>query len=277
MVLINTEDLLWKCMGDAATQQSSFNLILKSNENVQLLDYFFCNSSYDLEQAAFELYPSILPIGPILASSSIGNFWPKDSTCLSWLDQQKDRSVIYVAFGSFTVFNKQHFEELAIGLELLGRPFLWVVRPDLMSGEAAEYPKGFIERVASRGQMVTWAPQKDVLAHSSIACFLSHCGWNSTLEGLSLGVSFLCWPYFADQFLNQSYICDVWKVGLKLKPNENGVVSRDELKTKVDMLLGNEEIKLNTKKLKELATRSVSHGGASLKNLDDFSQKIIKG
>ncbi|PRQ53398.1 putative hexosyltransferase [Rosa chinensis] len=57
--------------------------------------------------------------------------------------------------------------------------------------------------------MVGWAPQQKVLVHPSIACFLSHCGRNSILEGLSNGVSFLCWPYFVDQFLNKSYVCDI--------------------------------------------------------------------
>ncbi|KAK9116495.1 hypothetical protein Sjap_015442 [Stephania japonica] len=274
MPLLNTDDLVWMCMGDPSVQQSIFDLILKNNSTMELIDYFMCNSSYELEQPVFELFPHVRPIGPILSSSSRGNFWAEDSTCLSWLDQQMDQSVVYVAFGSFTVFNKQHFEELALGLELSGKPFLWVVRPDLMSGEAVEYPVGFIERVASRGRMVSWAPQKDVLAHPSIACFLTHCGWNSTLEGLSMGVPFLCWPYFADQFLNRTYICDVWKVGLKLKRDKSGVILRDEIKTKVDVLFQDEEIKSNSKKLKEWATRSVSHGGASLKNLEDFMQKI---
>ncbi|KAK9107300.1 hypothetical protein Syun_023311 [Stephania yunnanensis] len=208
MPLLNTDDLVWMCMGDPSVQQSIFDLTLKNNSVLELIDYYMCRSCYELEQPVFELFPSIQPIGPILSSSSWGNFWAEDSTCLSWLDQQMDQSVVYVAFGSFTVFIKQHFEELALGLELSGRPFLWVVRPDLMSGEVVEYPVGFIKRVASRGLMVSWAPQKDVLAHPSIACFLTHCGRNSTLEGLSIGVPLLCWPYFADQFLNRTCICE---------------------------------------------------------------------
>ncbi|KAK1352353.1 hypothetical protein POM88_053292 [Heracleum sosnowskyi] len=74
--------------------------------------------------------------------------------------------------------------------------------------------------------MVSWTPQVKVLRHPSIACFLSHCGWNSTSEGVSNGVPFLCWPYFADQFLNQTYICDVWKVGLRCDKDETGIVSK---------------------------------------------------
>ncbi|OMO75763.1 UDP-glucuronosyl/UDP-glucosyltransferase [Corchorus olitorius] len=85
-----------------------------------------------------------------------GSFWPEDEICQKWLDQQPPGSVIYVAFGSFT--------ELALGLELSNRPFLWVVRPDITKGIESDelYPKGFKERVGSRGKMVgNWAPQRD--------------------------------------------------------------------------------------------------------------------
>ncbi|KAI8029976.1 Cinnamate beta-D-glucosyltransferase [Camellia lanceoleosa] len=100
-------------------------------------------------------------------------------------------SVIYVAFGSFIVFDQIQFQELALGLEVTNKPFLWVVRPDLTDDNNDAYPKGFIERAATRGRMVGWAPQQKVLGHPSVACFLSHCGWNSTMESLSNGIPFL--------------------------------------------------------------------------------------
>ncbi|KAJ0100630.1 hypothetical protein Patl1_21734 [Pistacia atlantica] len=176
----------------------------------------------------------MLPIGPLLASNRQVNstryFWQEDSACLEWLDQQQPNSVIYVAFGSFTVIDKIQFQELALGLELSNKPFLWVVRPDITDGANEAFPDGFEERVANRGKMVVWAPQQKVLSHPSIACFFSHCGWNSTVEGLSNGLPFLCWPYFADQFIDESYICDVWKVGLRFKRDESGIITREEIK-----------------------------------------------
>ncbi|XVF08997.1 hypothetical protein REPUB_Repub07fG0052200 [Reevesia pubescens] len=115
----------------------------------------------------------------------------------------------------------QQLDELALGLELSGHPFLWVVRSNLTKGSSTKFLEGFANRTADRGKIVEWAPQEEVLAHPSVACFVSHCGWNSTMEGLSMGLPFLCWPCFADQFQNRNYICDVWRIGLPLIHNES--------------------------------------------------------
>lgn len=249
---------------------------------IQKMDFsrwLLSNSVYELDSSACEFIPNILSIGPLLASHHLGhyagNFWPEDSTCIGWLDKQPAGSVIYVAFGSLAIFNQRQFNELALGLELVGRPFLWVVRSDFTDGSVAEYPDGFIERVADHGKIVSWAPQEEVLAHPSVACFFSHCGWNSTMDSISMGVPFLCWPYFADQFHNQSYICDKWKVGLGLNADENGFISRHEIKKKkIEMLVSDDGIKANAEKLKEMARKSVSEGGSSYKNFKTFIEAM---
>ncbi|KAM1015510.1 hypothetical protein ACFX2A_046301 [Malus domestica] len=91
-----------------------FQSMLKCNKAVQVADWLLCNSAYDLEPATFTFTPEILTIGPLLASRRLGNsagyFWPQDSTCLEWLDQQPPNSVIYVAFGSFTIFKPTQFK-----------------------------------------------------------------------------------------------------------------------------------------------------------------------
>ncbi|KAJ0105424.1 hypothetical protein Patl1_18862 [Pistacia atlantica] len=175
-------------------------------------------------------FPTYYPlVDPLLASNNsrhlAGSFRPEDSTCLSWLDEQPIGSVIYVALGSTAILNQQQFDELAID--------------------------GFEERIAGRGKIVEWAPQEKVLLHSSVACFVSHCGWNSTLEGLSMGVPFLCWPFFIDQNQNRNYICEGWKIGLELTRDENGIVTRHEMQIKITKLLSDEGIKGNALKLKE--------------------------
>ncbi|XP_044467294.1 UDP-glycosyltransferase 83A1-like [Mangifera indica] len=278
MPSFNSANFVWACIGGSSTREFIFNLMVENNEYLKKAEYMICNSTFDLEPVAFTLVPQLLPIGPLLASSCLGNsagyFWPEDSTCLKWLGRQAPQSVIYVAFGSFTVFDQTQFQELALGLEITNRPFLWVVRPDITDDANKAYPKGFKERVTARGQMIGWAPQQKVLSHPSIACFLSHCGWNSTVESVSNGVPILCWPYFADQFLNESYICDVWKVGLKFNKNNNGIITREEIKNKVDKVLGEENYKERVLKLKEIALNSVREGGQSNKNFKNFLEWV---
>ncbi|KAJ4706712.1 UDP-glycosyltransferase [Melia azedarach] len=275
---LSTENLYWATIGDVRCQKIIFDLIFHGVKAMKATDSLFCNSTYDLESAAFSLAPQFLPIGPLLASNRLGDsagyFWPEDSNCLKWLDQQQSNSVIYVAFGSTTVFDKIQFEELALGLELCDRPFLWVVRQDTTKDANDACPEGFKDRVASRGRMVSWAPQQKVLSHPSIACFLSHCGWNSTIEGVSNGVTFLCWPNVADQLMNASCICDVWNVGLKFNRNESGVITREEIKNKVDQVLGDGNFKARALELKEKTMSSVREGGSSKKSIQSFIEWI---
>ncbi|KAJ0042061.1 hypothetical protein Pint_19020 [Pistacia integerrima] len=278
MPTIGSADLIWN-IGDLITQRKIFELIVKSTEGTQMTaDYLICNTTYELEPEAFNLVPKILPIGPLLASNRQGNsegyFWPEDSSCLKWLDQQQPNSVIYVAFGSFTVLDKIQFQELALGLELTNRPFLWVVRPDITDDANEAYPGGFTGRVANHGKMVGWAPQQKVLSHPSIACFMSHCGWNSTMEGVSNGLPFLCWPYFADQFINERYIAGIWKVGLKFNKDESGIITRKEIKSKVDQVLGDENFKAKALELQESALKSVKEGGLSNQTFKKFIEWI---
>ncbi|KAF8017351.1 hypothetical protein BT93_H2519 [Corymbia citriodora subsp. variegata] len=276
MPTMNTAHLAWACVGDLAAQKTVFSLVVRNNKFLEVADWLICNSSPNFESAVLNFAPRILPVGPLLSShwleSSAGYFWPEDSNCLKWLDQQPHKSVIYVAFGSFTVFYQIQFRELALGLELCNKPFLRVVRPDTTEEKDDAYPKGFKERISGRGKLVGWAPQQKVLAHASIACFVSHCGWNSTMEGASNGIPFLCWPYFTDQFLNETYISDMWRVGLRFKRDESGIIRRSEFKCKVDQLLDDVSFKIRSSDIKEKLAKVVDEGGESHKNFSDFIQ-----
>lgn len=278
MPAMNPANFVWTCLRNMTLQKSIFELMVRNNGTIKLADWLLCNSTYDLEPEAFKMAPQILPIGPLLKSNRLGDFTgnmrPEDSTCLKWLDQQPPQSVIYIAFGSFTILDPTQFQELAMGLELSNRPFLWVVRSNMTDKVNDAYPKGFFDRVATQGLVVGWAPQQKVLCHPSIACFLSHCGWNSTMEGVSNGVPFLCWPYFADQFLNQSYICNVWRIGLGFDRNENGIITRNEVRIKVEQLLGDEKIKARALAFQEMAASSIREGGSSNKNFSNFVEWI---
>lgn len=227
-----------------------------------------CNTVYDLESSACDLIPKLLPIGPSLNASraNSSSFYVEDTSCLTWLDEREAASVVYVSFGSVAVFSKHQLEELALGLVLSGLPFLWVVRSDL------EYPSGFFEL----GKTVEWAPQEKVLSHPSVGCFLSHYGWNSTLEGIGAGVPFLCWPYFSDQFRNRNYICDEWKIGLRIEEDKNGIKTRDEIKKKIGMLFVDEKMRANAWRWKEMAAKSVAREGSSFLNLQRFILHLME-
>ncbi|KAK1363466.1 putative UDP-glucuronosyltransferase [Heracleum sosnowskyi] len=265
--VLNSSELLWI---NPTTQKAFFNFSLTIKQAAEKVSVVLCNTFDELDSSSCAMIPNILPIGPLplvkKLNPSIGTFSSQDSTCLKWLDKQPSNSVIYIAFGSTAVFSQKQFNELALGLELSGHSFLWVVRSNIVNGSSLEYPDGFLERTANRGKIVEWAPQEKVLAHTSISCFTSHCGWNSTMEGLSYGVPFLCWPYFWDQFHNKSYICDMWKVGLSLKADEDGIISRHEIKTKIDGLLNDDGIRTSALKLMEDAKKSVNEGGSSYEN-----------
>ncbi|XVF50009.1 hypothetical protein PTKIN_Ptkin04bG0061100 [Pterospermum kingtungense] len=273
----SSSELGWSC-SDPVLQKLLFLYVSSAVKNLQFADQVLCNTFYELDSWVMKLIPRVIPIGPFLGTADFeafaGNLYPEDSTCLSWLDKQTTGSVIYVALGSTTVLSAQQVDELALGLELTDLPFLLVVSSNLTNGSTAKFPEGFINLVADRGKIVEWAPQEKVLAHPSIACFVSHCGWNSTLEGLTMGIPFLCWPYFADQFHNRRYICDVWKIGLALAKDENGIITRKEISTKINTLISSEGIKANALHLKEVAKMSVSEGGSSFKNFKSFIEQL---
>lgn len=273
MPVMDTAYIPWIRIGDSTCQKIVFKYILQYMQTLKLGDWWLCNTVPELEPVTFSLAPKLLPIGPLTSSEhiedSVGQFWQVDHSCLNWLDQQPPCSVLYVAFGSFTVFEPTQFQELALGLELTNRPFLLVVRLDIVDWSKTAYTN---EIQGTRGKIVGWAPQTKVLNHPSIACFISHCGWNSTIEGGSNGVPFLCWPYFADQFLDRIYICDVWKVGLGFELDENGIVLREEVKRKVDQLLGDESIRVRSLKLKKMLMNNISDNGQSSKNFNNFIQ-----
>ncbi|CAO2038669.1 unnamed protein product [Urochloa humidicola] len=281
MPVMHTAHLAWNCIGNHEGQEALFRYLIGGVRAVEKCDFILCNSFHRAEPATFARFPNVVPIGPLLTGErrgkAVGHFWrPEDDACISWLDAQPARSVVYVAFGSFTMFDTRQFRELALGLELCGRPFLWVVRPDIVHGDVHDYPDGFLDRVGASGQgmVVAWSPQLRVLAHPAVACFVSHCGWNSTMEGIRNGVPFLAWPYFADQFVNQGYICDTWKVGLRAKADESGVITKEHIAGRVGELMSDRGMRERAEAMKKVAHESVMEGGSSHRNFDVFVEAI---
>ncbi|KAL6894117.1 hypothetical protein ACP4OV_008215 [Aristida adscensionis] len=284
---MDAAEISWNRAGDPGGQPAIFQLILRNNAATHLAEAIVCNSVEELEPGAFALFPGVLPVGPLSAAAGddgkpVGSFWPEDASCAAWLDAQPAGSVVYVAFGSFAAFGAAQLAELAEGLALASRPFLWVLRPDAARGDDGRLLDRLRRRAAEcGGRAVSWCPQRRVLASPAVACFVTHCGWNSTMEAAANGVPLLCWPYFADQFLNQSYVCDVWRTGLKMPAaaeagEAGGVVGREVVKEKVEELLGDAETKARALALRGVVRGAVADGGSSRRNLGRFVD-LVRG
>jgi len=196
------------------------------------------------ENGRIKLYP----VGPITQEGSSN----ETDECLRWLDKQPNCSVLYVSFGSGGTLSQHQINELAWGLELSGQRFLWVLRAPSSSAsgaylEAAKedplqfLPSGFLERTKEKGLVVaSWAPQVEVLGHSSVGGFLSHCGWNSTLESVQEGVPLIAWPLFAEQRMNAVMLADGLKVALRPTFNQDGIVEKEEIAKVIKCLMEGE-------------------------------------
>ncbi|KAL4336831.1 hypothetical protein AHAS_Ahas12G0049500 [Arachis hypogaea] len=213
--------------------------------------------------------------------------------CLRWLDNQPPRSVLYISFGSGGTTSQEQLNEIAFGLELTGHKFLWVVRnPSNFGGSAylnqqkddplRYLPSGFVERTKEQGLVVpSWAPQVEILGHGSTGGFLSHCGWNSTLESIVHGVPMIAWPLFAEQRMNAVLLKEVLKVALmpeKVVDNdEDGIVKREEIARVIKrMMEENEEgleIRKRIKHLSDAAAAALTQNGSSTKAFSTLTKK----
>lgn len=180
---------------------------------VESADCVLLNTFEQLEPEAISLNPRIKPIGPLFLAAAAaapdrvqGSLIKPDDDCLPWLDTQETRSVLYISFGSKAALPMEQLEQLAMGIEASGKPFFWAIK----EGQVLE---SFKERTRGKGRVVGWASQVRVLGHSAVGAFLTHCGWNSVMEALGMGVPMLCWPTFADQPNNRVLVEEQWRVG----------------------------------------------------------------
>lgn len=201
------------------------------------------------------MFPAVYAVGPLhlmmdhvhheevkTLSSSL---WKEEADCIQWLDAMAPESVVYVNFGSITVMTAEQMTEFAWGLANSKKPFLWIIRPDIVAGETAMVPPEFVAETEERSMLVSWCPQEQVLKHPAIGGFLTHCGWNSTLDSIVGGVPVICWPFFAEQQTNCRFSCVEWGIGMEIDNN----VKRDEVELLVREMMDGEK----GKKMKENA------------------------
>ncbi|XP_057804600.1 7-deoxyloganetic acid glucosyltransferase-like [Salvia miltiorrhiza] len=246
------------------------DLVLKQVHHMPISQGLILNTFQHLDALVLfqmlKLCPNIYAIGPLhthLQSSDIisSSIWQEDRSCISWLDKQPSNSVVYVSIGSLSFMTKDEFLEILHGLVSSGSRFLWVRRPgsDPVSNE--EIPTKLLRGIKDRGCTVSWAPQREVLAHRAVGGFLTHSGWNSTLESIVAGKPMICWPHYVDQQVNSRYVGEVWRLGLDMKDICDRVVVekmvREIMELKKDTFLE------RAREMADAARLSVSEGGSS--------------
>ncbi|PIA47359.1 hypothetical protein AQUCO_01400200v1 [Aquilegia coerulea] len=255
--------------------RSVLHLVTDQFSNVEETDWLLFNTFDKLED---ELWPEkAISIGPTVPSIYLKNGPNPDSShsspYIEWLNTKNTGSVVYISFGSVAKVGKDQIEELTWGIKRSNVYFLWMVREE----EQHKLPTKFKDDISEQGLLVSWCSQLEVLAHEAVGCFLTHCGWNSTIEALSLGVPMVAMPQYIDQPTDAKFVEDIWRVGVRAKVDEKGVVQREEIENCIkDVMQGGrgEELKRNAVRWKELAKEAVDEGGSSDKNIDNFIARL---
>ncbi|CAL5389382.1 unnamed protein product [Camellia sinensis] len=211
---------------------------------------------------------------------------------LKWLDAQEPNSVIYACLGSICGLTGSQLKELGLGLEKSNKSFIWVIRGGQRSLELEKWlaDEKFEERNKDRGLLIRdWAPQVLILSHPAIGGFLTHCGWNSTTEGVSSGVPMVTCPLFAEQFINEKLVVEVLAIGVSVRveravtwgmEDKCGVVMRREnVKEAIEKVMERgkegEERRKRAREVGEMAKRAIEEGGSSYLNIKMFIQDVL--
>ncbi|PWZ26667.1 UDP-glycosyltransferase 72B1 [Zea mays] len=291
------------------SKESTYAQLIDAGRQYRTAAGILANAFYEMDPATVEefkkaaeqgRFPPAYPVGPFVRSSS--DEGSVSSPCIEWLDRQPTGSVVYVSFGSAGTLSVEQTAELAAGLENSGHRFLWIVRMSSLNGEHSDdmgrnycdrgdendndplawLPEGFLERTRGRGLAVSsWAPQVSVLSHPATAAFVSHCGWNSTLESISSGVPMVAWPLFAEQRVNAVDLSEKVGVALRLRVRpDDGLVGREEIAAVVRELMEGEDgraVRRRTGDLQQAADLAWAPDGSSRRSLEEVVSRWKAG
>ncbi|XP_044972166.1 UDP-glycosyltransferase 75C1-like [Hordeum vulgare subsp. vulgare] len=215
----------------------------------------------------------VVPIGPVLsflgtsaASANNNNdlFKEDGKGYLDWLDAQEAGSVVYISFGSLSTMSKRQIAEVARGMAESGRPFLWVLRKDNRGEVDGD------DLCTGGGMVVEWCDQGKVLSHPAVGCFVTHCGWNSTLESVACGVPIVGVPQWTDQGTNAWLVERKLATGVRAAVSEkDGVLEADELRRCIGFATS-DVVRAKAALWREKARAAAAVGGLSERNLRAF-------
>ncbi|KFK30683.1 hypothetical protein AALP_AA6G014400 [Arabis alpina] len=271
-------------------KDDAYKWLLHNTKRYKEAEGILVNTFFELEPNAIKALqepgldkPPVYPVGPLANIGKQEDNGVEKSECLKWLDNQPLGSVLYVSFGSGGTLTCEQFNELAFGLADSEQRFLWVIRSPSGIANASYFdshsktdplaflPPGFLERTKGRGFVIpSWAPQAQILSHPSTGGFLSHCGWNSTLESIVSGVPLIAWPLFAEQKMNAILLTEDIHVALRVRSGDDGLVRREEVTRVVKGLMEGEEgkgVRNKMKEMKEGASKVLKDDGTSTKAL----------
>lgn len=243
-----------------------------------------------------ELYQNlpVYTVGPVLDLKGQAHR-PSDqdqrARIMNWLDIQPDESVVFLCFGSVGSFNEDQVKEIAAGLSQSGLRFIWSLRKQTTSGakRPTEYTEMELKSVLpgdfwalveeGRGMVCGWAPQVEILAHKGVGSFVSHCGWNSTLESLWFGKPVVAWPLYAEQRGNAFEL--VSELGLAKtwlgSGNKSGdLVTANEVEKAIRLVMDKDNpVRSKVKEMSEFSKNALMDGGSSFNSTGCFIRSIF--
>ncbi|XP_002438626.1 cyanidin 3-O-rutinoside 5-O-glucosyltransferase [Sorghum bicolor] len=239
------------------------------------------NSCQELEVGALAAIAPhdvlLLPIGPVLPTGDEETSMFKEEDAaryMEWLHSKPPNSVVYVSFGSLATMAREQVEELLLGLEESGRPYLLVVRKDNRAMLAEEAETTELGERAKNGVVVEWCDQAHVLSHPAVGCFVTHCGWNSVAESVASGVPMVGVPKVSEQSTNARLVERAWRVGVRAQADGGGVLRAAELRRCVEDVMGDGTAAAVVRRMaaewKRVVAEAMGKGGSSYCNLMAF-------
>ncbi|KAF3793872.1 UDP-glycosyltransferase [Nymphaea thermarum] len=260
--------------------KESFRMVPKAT-------WLLLNSCEELEASAVDAIRSLLPArvhpirpftlppSPSQEKAGFVASYRAEVDCSAWLDGHPPNSVLYVSLGSFMSVSAPQVVEIAFGLRASGCPFLWIARE-----------QDWLEKedFGGKGLVVSWCRQMSVLSHRSVGGFFTHCGWNSTTEGISAGVPFLTFPIAVDQTCNSKMIVEDWKIGLRVRGSNMGggddeLVGREKIAEMVREVMdldrkSSKEMRRRGRELREALNRAGERAGSSDASFNSFLNQV---
>lgn len=212
--------------------------------------------------------------GPVLPTEAEGKL---EENWANWLDGFPHGSVVFCAFGSQINLEKDQFQEILLGFELSGYPFLIALKaPKGCESVEEAIPEGFKERVKGRGVISRgWVQQLLILKHSSLGCFVNHCGFGSMWESVMSNKQIVLVPLLGDQILNTKLLVEELEMAIEVQRGENGWVSKEELSKAIKLVM-DEDSEVGAKVKRNHIKWKDSTGSPKLMNsyIDRFVQNL---